>query len=210
MRFSHRAQAQALARLRDELHLVALEHAQQIAGLYDRAEEFPIPGGVDDRLRDIIEPLFAIAAAADAEAGTGPYVGTMVKAAQAFSGMRLDQHSDEAALVAALTALHNICAANNGIAISAHGALTLFEKTDGLDWVDTKDKARSLLRRLGFRSGTHRRERFVDGDRTELVKATARGYEIKLETVHDLLSRYCAQVEPSRASQPNGHNEFVI
>jgi hypothetical protein len=209
MRFSHRAQARALARLRDELHLVALEHAREIAAWYDRAEKLPIPDGVDDRLRDILEPLFAIAAAADAERGSGLYVGAMVRAAEALSGIRSDDDSDEAALVAALTALQDICQPNNGIAISAGSALTLFQKTDGLSWIDTNDKARSLLRRLGFRSGTHRRERFADKDRPELVKATARGYEIKLEAVRDLLSRYCARVEPSRASQSNGHNESV-
>src|SRR5205807_2067468 len=82
-KFSPRVQARALARLRDEFHLVALEHAQDIAALYDRAEEFPIPDEVDDRLRDIIEPLFAIAATADAEKGTGLHVDAMMKAARA-------------------------------------------------------------------------------------------------------------------------------
>jgi hypothetical protein len=133
----------------------------------------------------------------------------MVKAAEALSGIRFDHDSDEAALVAALTALQGICEPNNGIAISSGSALTLFQKTDGLSWIDTNDKARSLLRRLGFHSGTHRRERFVDKDRPVLVKETARGYEIKLEAVRDLLSRYCTPVQPSRASQSNGHNESV-
>jgi hypothetical protein len=39
---------------------------------------------------------------------------------------------------------------------------------------------RALLRRLGFRSGTRRREWFGDGDRP--ARETARGYEIRLDT----------------------------
>ena len=69
-KFSPRVQAGALARLRDELHLAVLEHAQEITALYDGAEDFPIPDEVDDRLRDILEPLFAIASAAAFRSGT--------------------------------------------------------------------------------------------------------------------------------------------
>jgi len=109
-------------------------------------------------------------------------------------------------LLLVLRVLHRIA---DHVAGSATQQLTLFQKTDGLSWIDTNDKARSLLRRLGFHSGTHRRERFVDQDRPELAKETARGYEIKLEAVHDLLSRYCTRGAPSRASQSNGHNQSV-
>jgi len=68
-KFSPRRQAKALVQLRDDLHLAALQHAQQVAAAYERADEFAIPEQVDDRLRDIFEPLFAIAAAADAARG---------------------------------------------------------------------------------------------------------------------------------------------
>jgi hypothetical protein len=58
--------------------------------LYDRAEEFPIPDEVDDRLRDM-------------EKGTRLQVDAMVKAATALSGIRVEDDTDEARLVAALT-----------------------------------------------------------------------------------------------------------
>jgi len=88
--------------LRDDLHLVALEHARSVAARYDRAEEFPIPDQVDDRLRDIFEPLFAIAAVADAEKRITLHVDAMMKAAKALSGIRSEDNAHEAALVAAL------------------------------------------------------------------------------------------------------------
>jgi Protein of unknown function (DUF3631) len=209
IKFSPRLQTNALAWLRDDLHLAALEHAQQVATAYERAEEFPLPDEVDDRLRDIMEPLFAIAAVADAEEGLGLHADAMVRAAKALAGIRVEHDTDEAALIAALMALQGICEPNDGrVVISAGGALTLFQETEGLGWLDTKDKARALLRRLGFRSAIHRRDRFWEGDRPHAGRETARGYEIKLDAVHDLLSRYSAP-EPSQASQPNGQNDFA-
>jgi Protein of unknown function (DUF3631) len=201
IKFSPRLQANALAWLRDDLHLVALEHAQEVVAFYDRAEEFPLPDEVDDRLRDILEPLFAIAAVADAEKGLGFHVDAMVKAAKALVGIRLEHDTDDAALVTALIALKGICkSSERGMVVSAGGALALFQETEGLAWVDTKAKARALLRRLGFRSATHRRERFWLGDCRK--NQTARGYEIKLDTVHDLLFRYSTDAEPVTGVTP--------
>jgi hypothetical protein len=180
-KFSPRRQLAALTRLRDDLHLVALQHAKLVAACYERAEEFPIPDQVDDRLRDILEPLFAIATAADNERGIAFHIDAMMKGAKALAGIRVADDGDDAALVAALTALEVICEANNqSTVISTKGALTLFQTTEGLEWVDSKDKARALLRRLGLCSAIHRRERFWEGDRPDPARQTARGYGVKL------------------------------
>jgi hypothetical protein len=60
-RFSSKQQGNQLARLRDDLHLTALQYAKEIADAYDRAAQFPILSKTGDRLRDILEPPFAIA-----------------------------------------------------------------------------------------------------------------------------------------------------
>jgi len=207
-KFSPRLQGPALAWLRDDLHLVALEHAHDVATSYDRAEEFPIPDEVDDRLRDILEPLFAIATVADAEKGTGRHVDALVKAAKALAGIRVEHDAEEAAPIAALTALERICEPNHKcIVLSAGGALTLFQATEGLEWVDSKEKVRAFLRRLGFRSAIHRQGRFGNGDRQSPKKETARGYEIEREVLRDLLWRYSTNAEPPQASQSNGQKE---
>ena len=78
------------------------------------------------------------------------------------------------------------------------------------EWVDTKDKTRGLLRRLGFRSATHRRERFWDADRPEPEKETARGYEITRQTLDDPLARYSIVMQPSPPSHPNGRTTAWI
>jgi hypothetical protein len=82
-----------------------------------------------------------------------------------------------------------------------------FREREGLGWVDTKEKARGLLRRLGFRSGTHRRERFGDGDHPDTMRETARDYEGRFDAVQSLLSRYSSAVEPSQASHSHGQKD---
>jgi hypothetical protein len=44
-RFSLRQQGKRLANLREDLHLAALQHAREITGSYNRAEQFNIPPG---------------------------------------------------------------------------------------------------------------------------------------------------------------------
>ena len=85
----------------------------------------------------------------------------MLKGADALAGIRFEHDSGEASLIAALSALEAIGAGEQqDTIISASGALSLFRETEGLKWVDTKEKSRHLLRRLGLRSATYRRERF--------------------------------------------------
>lgn len=204
-KFSPR-QTRALVRDRDNVHLVALQHAQQVAAAYERADGFPIPEAVDDRLRDIFEPLFVIAAVADAERGPNP-CRRHAEGANALAGIRFEHDSGEAALVAALSAREGICAGEPGdIVVSAGGALSLFRETEVFDWVDTNEKARRMLHRLGFRSATHRRERFRGKEPPDMAEETATGYEIKLHTLRDSLARYATNLDTSRTSQPNAQN----
>ncbi len=108
-------------------------------------------------------------------------------------------------LVAALTALEGICEPDSrAIVISVGGALSLFQDTDGLGWMDSKEKTRGLLRRFGFRSAIHRRERFWSKEQLDPEKETARGSEIKLYTLRDLLARYSTDAKPSQTSHPTG------
>ena len=179
-RFSARQQDKTLTRLVDDVHLAALEHARKITDAYNCAEDLRIPSEADDRLRDILEPLFAIAAVADSKQRDNRYINPMIKAAHKLAGVRSEHDADDAALVAGLTRLKAITRTDGrDVVISANGALALFQQIEGLSWIDTKDKARALLRRLGFRSGVHRLERFMPSDRPPSATETARGYEIK-------------------------------
>jgi hypothetical protein len=189
-RFSARRQNQTLTRLRDDLHLAALQYAKEITNAYNCAEAFSIPAEADDRLRDIVEPLFAIAVAAATYDGNKGHINAIIKATQNLAGLRFEDDAGDAALVAGLTALKAIPRPNGrDPVISSSGALALFHQTERLSWIDTPDKARAFLRRLGFRSAVHRRERFISGDRPSSKPETARGYEIKFEVIRNMLGR---------------------
>jgi hypothetical protein len=62
------------ARLRDDLAIFALRNASVVSALYEGREKLLPDGGegglaaADDRLRDLLAPLFAVAAAIDIEA----------------------------------------------------------------------------------------------------------------------------------------------
>jgi len=84
-----------------------------------------IPDQVDDRLRDIFEPLLALAATADAKRNITLHVDAMMKAARALSGIRSEDDTREAALVAALTALEVICEPNRPGGRREAGKLTV-------------------------------------------------------------------------------------
>jgi hypothetical protein len=186
-----KAQAEGLAALRDDLHIAALGHAQEVADLYRCAERFPFPPGLDDRLRDILEPLFAIAAAADLKNRSDARMRMMLEAAEALSAMRREFDDGDSVAIAALDALAGACADADRIALSAAGAVALFRRQEELRRVcDGEVAARWLLRRLGFRSAIHRRERFWSGERPFITTETARGYEIERHKLDDLLARY--------------------
>jgi hypothetical protein len=93
-KFSPRREESNLAWLRDDLHMVGLQNAKEIAAWYERAEELRIPEQADDRLRDILEPLFAIATVADIEQGSIVRVESMISAARAFVSLRVEDDQE--------------------------------------------------------------------------------------------------------------------
>ena len=176
-RLNFRLQAKSLARLRDDLHIAALSNAREVADSYDRAQDLALPAFADDRLRDILEPLFAIASTADSQVGRDLHTQPLINAGQALARMRAQDDTAEDQWALALAALQSLCGSNRpGLVMSAHGALNLFQHTAGLGSIDTLQRTRRLLRCLGLRSAVHRRERFWRHDRP--TAATARGYEI--------------------------------
>jgi hypothetical protein len=128
-----------------------------------------------------VEPLFAIAQVADTNRGNQHYANAMIEAAQQLAAIRNEHDGgDNAPLVAALLALKALGRPKGKApVISSSGALAVFQRTKGLKWINSRDKAQRVLRQLGFHSGVHRRERFVEYDRSRFSTDTARGYEIK-------------------------------
>ncbi len=199
-RVGNKAAVAEAARLRDDCHITALRMVDHIVQFYARIDELGVPRELDDRAQSILEPLFAIAALADAESERQSYYAAMLAAAKAIAGIRADTEGDEVNLVAAAKALH--ARGRDDFAITGSQALDLFKKTDDLRWLDSEAGAKGLLRRLGFRSGTHRKELFIfkpSGDDAEVL----RGYRIERARLDDVLGRYDAAAEaPADGASP--------
>jgi hypothetical protein len=182
-RFDTRARIDA-ERLRDDLHIAALRNASEVANFYAEAEQLPMPENIDDRLRDVLEPLLAIAAVADAQASQLKYTNVVEQAARDLAGLRSEPDADESVVVTAALALKAQANGKDELVVTTADARKIFQD-GGLGWVDTDSKARALLRRLGYRSQSNRQGNDFQ-----------RGYKINLGSLDEVLSRY----EPSSPS----------
>jgi hypothetical protein len=192
-RFNVRKLKSLLAELRDRLHLWALGHARAVAELYE-SEALDLPAALDDRARDILEPLFALAGVIDAENDGRPDVTeALEQAVVELMDKRTDDDGDRTVMLA-VEALRDRFRdePTDSILLRSDEAVPVFAN-GGLTWVTEAKHARSLLKRLGFTSGSHR-----PGPR----QATVRAYRITREAVDDLAARYLPLAESeSRAEE---------
>lgn len=169
-RFNVTALAPELRALRDDLHAFGLASATAIARAYMQHAQLVLPE-LDDRGRDIFEPLAAVAHIVGAEAERA----LCAAVAEIASQRRADDASTEGELETARAVLIEQLGESESIVLRSDDALTAFQKA-GLSGMDRAADAQAMLRRLGFRSGTHRCA----------VRGPQRGYKI---TRAELLSR---------------------
>lgn len=168
-----------LQSLRDGLHIFALERTPIILEAYDQFLDDLIPEGVDDRLRDAFEILVSIAGGIYYYEEEFPIHNQLQDAAKVLSGIR-SADEDETDFIRAIGILkQKINEDGHGkFVLSTDEAIRIFRE-GGLTSVEKPAEARSILRKLGFRSGNHR----VEGKQK-------RGYEIPRNRIEDLFQRY--------------------
>lgn len=186
-RLNLRKVGQELRDLRDSLYLVGLGYNKDVIQFYDNAEELDIPQELDDRLRDILEPLFALAGVVDAEKGEldataaiKPYALALARAKDADDHADTAQHTVRALLKLELEPEGK----GSEKVLSSKEALGLFEQEPELGWCDTPWKAGRLLNRLGFQSRPHRTGIGI-----------SRGYKLRYADLLDLKDRYLGEAE---------------
>jgi hypothetical protein len=133
----------------------------------------PLPVGLDDRAKDILEPLFSVAASIGERE-----VRLLHRAAQEVAGHRAESEP-ESGLIMAVGALWSLFQENDSArhVLRTADAVELFRGT-GLKVDDAE--AQRLLRELGFESKPNR----VGGG--EIM----RGYRVDRETIGELCARY--------------------
>lgn len=189
-RYSERKLRGYLQHRRNKLYKFGLRYAPAIAKQYGAPDSFPIPGRVDDRARDILEPLFAIAVVLDEYNPKLEITEQLARAAERISKDRAADEGEDESIVATLQVLaEHFPKKEDHWALTSISAQNFFRENDTLEWVETKRHAGRLLRQLGFRSKTqHVGNKFF------------RGYRIEKRKLQDLCNRYGVAM-PQRAER---------
>jgi len=108
-------------------------------------------------------------------------------ASVALSSIRNDEEEDISFVRAILLLKEKSDDVDFDLILSSKEAVDLFQD-GGIDWVQEAKHARSLLRKLGYRSGVHRKH---NGD-------SGRGYRIEKSRLNKLHSRYCSSIPPEK------------
>jgi hypothetical protein len=180
---SHKSAAQ-LAKLRDDLHIAVLRSAPDVLACYHATESLPIPVYLDDRARDILEPLFAIAQVVDKQNQNDHYTSALISASADIAKSRDGDDYEERKIRAAIKVLMEVTADGAAYLTSEKLLETFTGQGDSdLKYVKTVAQAQKLARSLGFESASHR----VLG-----LDKPLRCYKIDRSAVTDIAERYAS------------------
>jgi hypothetical protein len=179
-RFNQRDLSRWSQKKRNALHMFGLRFAPAIAHNDRNANLLPIPPEVDDRARDILEPLFSIAKVLDTRDPDLCVTQQLSEAARKIARDRAADEGEDETVVAALDVLSKeFPKCGERWLVTSQEACELLQRHDALVWVTNGRQAGSILRQLAFRSGSH-----PSGDRV------FRAYSIRKSTLKDSCERY--------------------
>lgn len=191
-RFNLRRLDQEVQQLRDALCLWALGHAEELAQVYEQMEELPALSMLDDRLRDIWEPLVAIGLLADAERndGTLQFLKQLAEAAEDLYQFRAaaEQETPTLTLIQAILKVRE----TSGEYVTPTELLDGIRCQGDFGWLGSTKKLGELLRPLGLVSKPHRFPTKSDPQRA---------YRLDKTLLEELLTRYTA-VQATAETQP--------
>jgi hypothetical protein len=177
-------QANRLAKIRDDSALFALRNAPTIAQMYEARDELVPTSGhegktiFDDRLRDILAPIYALAAVVDHQAGDLIATLEVNRFAELQAGARnSDSAGDYALAVHAVFEWAETRWQDGEVLIRTDEAVDVFRAAE-IEWALSRAKALDLLRKLGGRNIVKWRDR-----------KTQRGYIFVRAELQDLVER---------------------
>ncbi len=188
-RFNLRKQSKTLEHLREELELWAEARRQTIEDLYDGIEEIPQLNTVDDRFKDISEPLIAVASYADTEAANGQrrIMSDLISVLLDMAGKRSESEKQES-ITAFLPVAEDVLSSEVSVFISSKELLAKVREVDELSWIETTRSLSSFLGKFDLNS---RRD----------PRGAIRGYLITGEWLEEHKNRYSVYISGSEASE---------
>lgn len=195
-RFSPSQLEEEAQALRDRCYLWALTHAGDLAAVYEQADKLFSPlDALDDRARDLWEPLASIAAVADVERGDGHKMLTqeLTALAQILCEVR-DGAAEDSPTVQVIAALQNITSekselfkAGDALILTPTELASLLKEKLGWEKLSTRGLA-TLLNPLGLYS---KNTRFANG---------------KINLAYHLISEMLAEMS-ERYAQANAESD---
>lgn len=175
---SHRLESVTTG-IRDDCYLWALQHAPDIADIYRVRDAIPVPEGLNDRLREVIEPLFAIAMTLAEAHYDDPIVTALTDAARHLSGDARAWAEEDSTKLQALRIISEKFPANNQDWLLKGNAWFALCHENDMAWIKDELQAKRILNAWGLKSAPHRTP---DG--------LTRGYLITRPWLKDKIERY--------------------
>jgi hypothetical protein len=158
--------------LRNQLYAWSIRDALRIIEAYEHLDLLGVPGVIDDRGKDMLEPLYAIASVLP-----GWVKRRLVEATERIAGER-NAEEESNAIVFGVQLLDEHFPKDKDVwPLRTERALELF--SEEIPSIETKPQAQALLRKLGFKS-----------KRVRIGQKVLRGYEISRRKLEILCERY--------------------
>lgn len=184
-RFNLRKQSKTLESIREELGLWAEARRQTIADLYDGIEEIQQLNTVDDRFKDISEPLIAIASYADTEVTNGQrrIMPDLISLLLGMAGKRAEVEQREAIAAFVLLA-EEVLGPEKEVFIPSGDLLGMAKEVEELSWLESTKAMGTFLGKFDLTSTKRRVEPNVK---------QIRGYAINRGWIEETKRRYSAE-----------------
>lgn len=164
---------QSLEPLRNQLEVWSVRDAQRIISAYTTRDQLGVPSAADDRAKDILEPLFAIASVLPRWVTEKLIEGTLSIATE-----RSAEEAESNTVVLGVQVLReHFPRESDRWNVRTDRAFDLF--SEEIPSIETKAQAQALMRRLGFRS-----ERYHAGEKV------LRAYKVPRRRLEKLSERY--------------------
>ncbi len=180
-RFNLRALDSTIEKIREDCFIWALRYAGDMAEVYEQDSEFPGIQSLDDRLKDILEPLLSIGSVIDMQSNdaTMSTVKNLIHLACDMGRGRDEQEALSGSIPAVVNLLKDMV---NGIGerfVSVDDLFSRFQGDEDLSFIQSKRGLAFFLAKLNLS-----RIRKKDG------RTVIRGYQIRRTWLEDLEKRY--------------------
>ncbi len=171
-----------IEKIREECFIFALRYATDVAEVYDEMTEFQGIENLDDRLKDILEPLLSIASVIDAQADdkATQTVKTLTDLAPDLGRGRENQESLNGSIPAVVNLMKNLIDGVQERFISADDLFSRVQEDEDLNFIRSKKGLSIFLSKLEIHRTQPRR----------IGEKIVRGYTLSKKHLDDLGARY--------------------